>query len=56
MNLNTNPEINKLMEKLGSVDCSPKISNIYRIWSIEKEIEQLEFLIAGNSSEKIKEK
>ena len=55
MNINTNPEIKQLNEKLGSIDCS-QISNIYRIWSIEKEIEQLEFLIAGNSSEKIKEK
>ena len=49
MNSNTIPEVKQLNEKLGSIDCS-QISNIYRIWGIEKEIEQLEILLEKNSS------
>lgn len=49
MNINSIPEIKQLIEKLESIDNS-QISNIYRIWSIEKEIEQLEILLEKNSS------
>ena len=49
MNTNTIPEVKQLNEKLRSIDCN-RISNIYRIWGIEKEIEQLEILLERNSS------
>ncbi len=49
MKINTFPEIKQLIEKLESIDNS-QISNIYRIWNIEKEIEQLEILLEKNSS------
>jgi hypothetical protein len=49
MKVNTIPEIKQLIEKLESIDNS-QISNIYRIWNIEKEIEQLEILLEQSSS------
>ena len=55
MNLNTIPEIKQLNEKLGSID-NNRIENIYKIWRIEKEIEQLEILLEKNSDEKTNEK
>lgn len=52
MNPKYNSQKKQLEEKLERIDIK-NLSNIYRIWGIEKEIENLELSIAKSSSSKI---